>query len=45
MDIDPRATTGATNNADLYEAIFTAHGFRYRREPFGFVAEDLPPSK
>ncbi|MFN7026732.1 MAG: hypothetical protein ACK4QP_19895 [Pseudorhizobium sp.] len=40
---DLRALLGAANNADLYEAIFSAQGLRYRREPYGFIAEDAPP--
>ena len=41
--IDARAEIAAANNADLYEAVFTAHGLRYCRERFAFVAIDPPP--
>jgi hypothetical protein len=40
---DARAVAAAGNNADLYEAVFTAHALRYRREPHAFIAIDPPP--
>jgi len=40
---DARAVAAAGNNADLYEAVFTAHALRYRREPHAFMAIDPPP--
>lgn len=43
MTIDDRAICGARNNADWYEAVFSAHGLRYRRLAFAFVAEDVAP--
>ncbi|MEL6595830.1 MAG: hypothetical protein AAFQ47_07825 [Pseudomonadota bacterium] len=43
MTVDNRAICGAINNADWYEAVFSAHGLRYRRLAFAFVAEDTPP--
>ena len=43
MNIDKRAVIAADNNADLYEAVFSSHGLRYERLPFGFVARDQPP--
>ncbi len=43
MTVDDRAICGAKNNADLYEAVFSAHDLRYRRLAFAFVAEDVPP--
>ncbi|WP_144409446.1 hypothetical protein [Martelella endophytica] len=33
----------AGNNADLYEAVFAAHGLRYERQPYAFIAIDPPP--
>ncbi|UWR22301.1 hypothetical protein [Sulfitobacter sp. S190] len=41
--IDDRALIGARNNADLYEAVFRAHGLRFRRPPHAFFAVDKPP--
>ncbi|MCJ8519677.1 hypothetical protein ABID21_002598 [Pseudorhizobium tarimense] len=41
--LDPRALMAASNNADLYAAVFGAHRVSYRRTPFCFVAEDQPP--
>lgn len=43
MTIDPRATVAANNNADLYEAVFSAHQAHYERLPYAFVAIDQPP--
>lgn len=43
MAVDIRAISGAKNNADWYEALFSAHGLRYRRLSFAFIAEDVPP--
>lgn len=39
-----RARSAAANNADWYEAMFTAHGLRYRRDARGFTALDPPPA-
>ncbi|MCZ6637843.1 MAG: hypothetical protein O7C66_06565, partial [Alphaproteobacteria bacterium] len=42
--IDHRAVLAANNNADLYQAVFIAHGLRYRREPHAFLGlDDAPP--
>jgi hypothetical protein len=38
-----RIVSAWNNNADLYEAVFAAHGLRYRREKRAFVALDPPP--
>jgi hypothetical protein len=43
MTIDPRAISAARNNADLYEAVFQAHGLAYHRTENAFVADDPPP--
>lgn len=43
MAHDHRAVIAANNNADLYEALFTAWGLRYERGPFAFVSKDRPP--
>ena len=43
MKPDPRALMGARNNADLYEAMFTAWGLRFARLPYAFVGKDVPP--
>lgn len=43
MTVDDKAICGARNNADWYEAVFSAHGLRYRRLAYAFVAEDVPP--
>ncbi|MEM9132593.1 MAG: hypothetical protein AAF962_20940 [Actinomycetota bacterium] len=41
--VDERVALAAHNNADLYEAIFTAHGIPYERSSFAFVAGGRPP--
>ncbi len=42
--VDHRAVLAANNNADLYQAVFVAHGLRYRREPHAFLGlDDAPP--
>ena len=41
--VDPRARLGSHNNADWYEAMFTAHGRGYDRTPFAFIGQDPPP--
>jgi hypothetical protein len=33
----------ASNNADLYEAVFQSWGLRYERRPFAFIGKDRPP--
>ncbi len=43
MGYDDRAVMAANNNADLYEAVFAAHGLRYERHPYAFVGQDRPP--
>ncbi|MCR9138342.1 MAG: hypothetical protein NXI27_20245 [Alphaproteobacteria bacterium] len=43
MGIDERAVIAANNNADLYEAMFSAHHLDYTREPVAFVASQTPP--
>lgn len=43
MAHDRRAITAANNNADLYEAVFTAWGLSYERRSFAFVSQDRPP--
>ncbi|MEM7489537.1 MAG: hypothetical protein AAF390_10490 [Pseudomonadota bacterium] len=43
MSTDGRAVLAAGNNADLYEAVFAAHGLRWDRRPEAFVAMDPPP--
>ncbi|MEL6573269.1 MAG: hypothetical protein AAFQ64_16520 [Pseudomonadota bacterium] len=43
MKIDERAIYGAQNNADLYEAVFDAHGLRHDKLPYAFVGQDCPP--
>lgn len=43
MAIDHRAIVAAGNNADLYAAMFSSHGLRYDRLPYGFVGRDRPP--
>jgi hypothetical protein len=40
---DERTLSAARNNADWYEAVFAAHGVRYRRLPEALVALDQPP--
>lgn len=40
---DERAVCGAKNNADWYEAMFSAQGLRYHRKEHAFVAQDSPP--
>lgn len=40
---DKRASVAAKNNADLYEAIFSAHGLAYRRHDFAFEALGQTP--
>ncbi|WP_299735712.1 hypothetical protein [uncultured Roseobacter sp.] len=42
MSVDHRAVIAAHNNADLYEAMFSAHGLAYQRLPFAFVGKDRP---
>ncbi len=41
--VNSRTIVAARNNADWYEVMFQAHGLRYRRSAFAFVAEDEPP--
>lgn len=41
--VDERAICAANNNADWYEAMFSIHGLKYKREPYAFVAKDVPP--
>lgn len=43
MPPDPRTITAANNNADLYVAMFAAHGLRHTRKPYAFVGHDRPP--
>jgi hypothetical protein len=43
MGPDQRAVIAANNNADLYQAIFSALGLRHKRRIFAFVSEDTPP--
>jgi hypothetical protein len=43
MGHDARAILAARNNADLYVAVFEAHGLRYDRLPAVFVGRDRPP--
>lgn len=33
----------ASNNADLYEAVFESRALRYERRPFAFIGRDRPP--
>ena len=41
---DARARVAAANNADLYAAVFAAHGLRFHRDAWGlFRAIDRPP--
>lgn len=41
--VDARARMAARNNADLYEAVFEAHGLGYERTPYAFIGKDRPP--
>ena len=43
LDITQKTTIAARNNADLYEAVFAAHGLRYRRTAAAFIGLDAPP--
>jgi hypothetical protein len=43
MTHDERAIAAASNNADLYEAVFQSWGLRYQRLPFAFIGRDQPP--
>ncbi len=43
MNVDERAILAANNNADLYEAMYSAHGLDYERLPFAFVGKQNPP--
>jgi hypothetical protein len=43
MNADPRAIMAAKNNADLYTAVFSAHGLDFARKPYGFIGQDRPP--
>lgn len=43
MSVDQRAVIAANNNADLYEAMFSSQGLRYKRLPFAFAGRDGPP--
>jgi len=41
--VDGRARLGAANNADLYEAVFRAHGLGYQRDTALLLTPDSPP--
>lgn len=41
--VDPRAVMAAANNADLYEAIFRAHGTDFKRSNDAFIGREQPP--
>jgi hypothetical protein len=43
MNADPRAIMAASNNADLYTAVFCAHGLEFTRKLYGFIGHDRPP--
>lgn len=43
MNADPRAIMAAKNNADLYAAVFSAHGLEFTRKLHGFIGEDVAP--
>lgn len=43
MNVDPRAIMAASNNADLYAAVFSANGLEFTRKLHGFIGEDVPP--
>lgn len=43
MNVDARAVLAAQNNADLYEAVFDAHGLSFERLAAAFVGKDRPP--
>ena len=43
MNVDPRAIMAASNNADLYAAVFSAHGLDFARKPYGFIGQDRAP--
>ncbi|WP_375588139.1 hypothetical protein ABWH89_12175 [Hoeflea alexandrii] len=43
MNVDPRAIMAASNNADLYAAVFSAHGLDFARKPYGFIGQGRPP--
>lgn len=43
MQTDPRTIIAAQNNADLYEAIFTAHNVAFERLPHAITAKGKPP--
>jgi len=40
---DDRATHAARNSADLYEAVFRAHGLAFHRDAALFRAKEPPP--
>lgn len=41
--VDTRAVMAAANNADLYEAIFRAHGTDFKRSNDAFIGREQPP--
>jgi hypothetical protein len=41
--VDARARLGAANNADLYEAVFRAHGLSYQRDAALLLTRHSPP--
>ena len=41
--IEPRTKMAAANNADLYAAMFDAHGISYARDGHSFTAHATPP--
>jgi len=43
MAVDERAIIAASNNADLYAAMFASHGLGYERLAYAFVGKDRPP--